>query len=142
MKNLSKRSVRSSNSEHGGAGIKFLIAVVILFLAGHAGYTYIPVAYQSEDFKQRMNEIVMNAFAMPNVATNSPEAVKQRIRNYGNDYGVPANALIKVDKAENGAMRAQVRFTKEVELLPFGLYKYNYEFDHIAAPNGFLTKQQ
>ena len=129
------------NSEHGGAGVKFLIVLVVLICIGQAGYSYVPVAYQSEDYKQKMNEVVMNAYAVPNAATNSPELVKQRLRNYGNDYGVPANAFIKVDKIENGGLRAQVKFAKEVELLPFGLYKYNYEFDHTASPTGFLTKQ-
>jgi hypothetical protein len=139
MKNSIKQPVRSS--EHGGAGTKFLIVVVVLFLLGHAGYTYIPTAYENENFKQRMHEIVVNAYAMPNAPVSSAEAVKQRLRNYGNDYGVPVNALIKVDKMENGALKAQVKFSKEVNLLPFGLYKYNYEFDHIATPNGYLTKQ-
>ncbi|HEX8396699.1 MAG TPA: hypothetical protein VF644_04700 [Pyrinomonadaceae bacterium] len=140
MKNSPTQPARNS-SEHGGAGVKFLIIVLVLFLIGHAGYIYIPSAYQSEDYKQRMNELVTNAFAMPNSPLNSPEVVKQRLRNYGNDYGVPANALIKVDKMDTGALRAQVKFSKEIDILPFHLYKYNYEFEHIAMPNGFLTKQ-
>ena len=140
MKNPSTHPVRRS-SEHGGAGVKFLIIVVVLFLIGHAGYVYIPSAYQSEDYKQRMNELVTNAFAMPNSAINSPEAVKQRLRSYGNDYGVPANALIKVDKMDSGALRAQVKFSKEIDILPFHLYKYNYEFNHTATPTGFLLKE-
>jgi hypothetical protein len=140
MKNSPTHPIRRS-SEHGGAGVKFLIVVLVLFLIGHAGYIYIPSAYQAEDYKQRMNELVTNAFAMPNSPLNSPEVVKQRLRNYGNDYGVPPTALIKVDKMDNGALRAQVKFSKEIDILPFHLYKYNYEFEHIATPNGFLTKQ-
>ena len=140
MNNSLKKPVRR-RSEHGGAGVKFLIILIVLFCIGHAGYGYIPVAYQSADYKQKMSEVVLNAYAMPNAATNSPEAVKQRLRNYGNDFGVPANAFIKVDKIDNGGLRAQVKYAKEIELLPFGLYKYNYEFDHTATPAGFLTKQ-
>lgn len=141
MENSPLKPVRSSNSEHGGAGVKFLLVVVVLFCLGHAGFVYVPVAYEAEDYKQRMNELVTNAFALPNSPTSSPEAIKQRLRNYGNDYGIPANAVILVDKAENGAPRAQVKYSREMELLPFGLYRYNYEFNHIAMPNGFLTKQ-
>lgn len=141
MKNSAKKPVRSNNREHGGAGIKFLIIVVVLFVIGHAGYSYVPLAYGGEDFKQRMNEIVINAFAMPNSPGSSPEAIKNRLRAYANDYKVPADAFIKVEKMENGALKAQVKFTKEIELLPLGLYKYNYNFDHTATPNGYLTKQ-
>jgi hypothetical protein len=42
---------------------------------------------------------------------------------------------------DNGGLKAQVKFSKDIDLLPLGLYKYHYEFDHTAAPNGFLTKQ-
>lgn len=140
MKNSPLQPVRQS-SEHGGAGVKFLLIVIVLFLIGHAGYIYIPAAYQAEDYKQRMNELVTNAFAMPQAPTSNAEVLKQRLRIYGNDYGIPANALIKVDKMDNGALRAQVKFSKEMEILPFHLYKYNYEFEHTATPNGFLTKQ-
>lgn len=140
MNNSPVKTTRRS-PEHGGAGVKFLIVVVALFIIGHAGFNYVPIAYQAQDYKQRMTEVVTNAFAMPNSAINSPEAVKQRLRRYGNDDGVPADALIKVDKMDNGAMRAQVKFARQIELLPFGLYKYNYEFDNTAIPNGYLTKQ-
>jgi hypothetical protein len=140
MKNSPAQPVQNS-SEHGGAGVKFLLIVLVLFLIGHACFVYIPAAYQAEDYKQRMNELVTNAFAMPNSPLNNPEAVKQRLRSYANDYGVPATAVIKVDKMDSGALKAQVRFSKEIEILPFHLYKYNYEFEHVATPNGFLTKQ-
>jgi hypothetical protein len=139
MKKSSPQPARSS--EHGGAGVKFLIIVVVLFMIAHAGYAYVPTAYQCEDYRQRINEVVTNAFAMPLAATNSPEMVKQRLRNYGNEYAVPLNAFIKVDKMDNGGLKAQVKFSKDIDLLPLGLYKYHYEFDHTAAPNGFLTKQ-
>jgi hypothetical protein len=139
MKNSSAQPP-ARNSERGGAGVKFLLVVVVLFMVGHAGFSYVPAAYQAEDYKQRMNELVTNAFAMPNSSANNPESVKSRLRNYANDYGVPLDALIKVDKMNNGALKAQVKFSKEIELLPFGLYKYRYDFDYTAAPNGFLTK--
>jgi hypothetical protein len=141
MKNrLETLSKPDRSSERGGAGIKFLLVMVVLFLIGHAGYNYVPTAYQSEDYKQRMNETVVNAFAMPNAVTSSPEAVKLRLRTLGNQYDVPQNALIKVDKVENGAMKARVFYTRQIEMLPLGLYSYTYEFDHTATPNGFLTK--
>ncbi|MDQ4120205.1 MAG: hypothetical protein M3209_01900 [Acidobacteriota bacterium] len=139
MKNSSIKTA-PANSERGSAGVKFLIVIVVLFLVGRAGFAYIPAAYQAEDYKQRMNELVTNAFAMPNSPGSNPEVIKQRLRSYGNDYGIPLDALIKVDKMDNGGLKVQVKFAKQIELLPFSLYNYTYEFDHTATPNGFLTK--
>jgi hypothetical protein len=140
MKNSSVKPAFHRNSERGGAGVKFLLVVLGLFFAAHAGFAYVPAAYQAEDYKQRMHELVTNAFAMPNSSGSNPEVVKQRLRSYANEYGVPTDALIKVDRMDNGALKAQVKFVKQIELLPFNLFRYNYEFDHTATPTGFLTK--
>ncbi|MBC7797287.1 MAG: hypothetical protein H7Z37_10480 [Pyrinomonadaceae bacterium] len=139
--NVGKPSHRQS--EQGGAATKLLIVVVILFIIGHAGYIYIPTAYGAENFKQRMKEIVVRAYAMPNVPESSPEAVKAKIRQVADIEGVPSDAVIKIEKpGENGvaSMRARVTFTKQISLLPFGLYKYNFQFDHKAQPDDFLSK--
>lgn len=140
-KDLPKASPSARRAEHGGAGVKFLLVVLVLFLLAHAGYNYIPAAYQAEDYKQRMGEVVTQAYAMPYSSASSLENVKTRLRRHADDEQIPADAVIKVDKLENNAMRAQVRYVKEIELLPFGLYKYKFQFDHTAQPSGFLTKQ-
>ena len=126
--------------QRGGAGAKFLMVAVILFLFGHAAYNYIPTAYDGENFKQRMNEIVMNAYAMPNAPTSTPEGVADRLRKFFPDNNIPADAYLKVEKVGNGMVKAQVYFKKSVNILPFGIYRYNYEFNHTATPTGFLTK--
>ena len=135
-----KASSQKRNCERGGAGIKLVIALVVLLVIGHAGYNYIPVAYQCEEYKQKMSETIMQAYAMPNTPLNSPESVKAKLRKFGDEAGVPATAIIKIDKIAEGAMRAHVTFTKQIEILPFGLYKHNYNFNHSAQPTGFLTK--
>lgn len=55
----------SINPQRGGAGIKLLIVIMILFSVAHAGYNYIPVAYEAENFKQDMQIAVVQAVAMP-----------------------------------------------------------------------------
>ena len=55
----------SRASERGGAGVKFLIVFVVLFLIGHAGYNYVPIAYAGENFKQEMQTAVVNGLATP-----------------------------------------------------------------------------
>ena len=134
-------STKSRKNQRGGAGAKFLVVAVILFLIGHAAYNYVPIAYNAESFKQKMNETVMNAYAMPTVVTSQPEVVRERLRRMGNDSDVPADAYFKVDKAENGALKVQVYFKRQINILPFGLYRYNYEFNHVAVPNGLLVSK-
>jgi len=140
MKTETRISPQKQSRERGGAGVKLAIVLVVLFLVGHAGYNYIPVAYQCAEYKEKMSEVVMQAYAMPNTPLNSLENVKAKLRKFGAENGVPANAIIKVDKLSEGAMRAHVTFIKQVDILPFGIYRYDYNFNHTAQPTGFLTK--
>jgi hypothetical protein len=129
------------NNERGSAGTNFLIVVIVLFLAGHAAYNYVPIAYNGEDLKQKMHERVLYCYASPNTPDCQPEKMKARLRHFCDINDVPPDAFIKVDKTTDGAPRAQISYTKQVNMLPFGLYKYNYQFNHIEQPVGFLTKQ-
>jgi len=52
---------------------------------------------------------------------------------------VPADAFIEV-KIVNAVIQARVAYSRQAEILPLGLYTYNYEFDHTATPTGFLMK--
>ncbi len=54
---------------------------------------------------------------------------------------VPPNVFIEVKQA-NGVYSARAAYTKEVKILPFGLYDYMYVFDHTATPTGFLVKSK
>ena len=134
MKELKKRS-----SEYGGAGAKFLVVMVVLFLIGNAGYQFIPVAYGGESLKQDMQTAVVQGLAMP--GRMSPiDMVKTKINNAAVSNNVPGDALIEV-KQVNSIIQAHVMYTKDVPVLPFGIYNYQYQFDHTATPTGFLTKQ-
>ena len=68
------------------------------------------------------------------------DVVKAHINRAAQDYDVPADAIIDI-KPAGGTIQAHVAYSKSVDMLPFGLYKYSYEFNHIATPVGYLTKQ-
>ncbi len=134
-----KKAVEKRSSERGGAGVKFLIIAVVLFLIGNAGIQFIPVAYNGESLKQDMHAAVVQGLAMP--GRLSPiDMVKQKIQNSIQSNEVPPDAFVEV-KQVNKVVQAHVAYTKEVPILPFGIYNYQYEFDHTATPTGFMTKQ-
>ena len=132
--------VKNRKSKKGGAGVKFLAVVVVLFLIGHAAYNYIPAAYESENFKQEMQTAVIQVVAMPTFGATPVDALKHRLHKAAVNNNVPNNALIDV-KQVNNTIQARVVYTKPIEILPFGLYTYYYQFDHTATPTGFLFKE-
>ena len=133
-----KNSENNRSSERGSAGTKFLIIAVILFLIGNAAVNYIPVAYDGASFKEQMDAAVVKALAASgqmkplDIATGT-------VRRAATDYNVPADAFVEV-KPVNGVIQAHVVFQKKVNILPFGIYKYDYNFDYVARPVGFLLK--
>jgi hypothetical protein len=134
-----KKSVEKRNSERGSAGTTFLIIAVVLGLIGHAGYQFIPVAYGGESLKQDMQTAVIQGVAVPGRGTPI-DSIKQRLQSALRSNDIPPDAIIDV-KQVNSVIQARVTYTKSVPILPFGIYSYNYQFDHTATPTGFLTKQ-
>jgi len=133
-----KKAVEKRSSEHGGAGVKFLIVAVSLFLMGNAAYHFIPVAYAGESLKQDMQTAVIQGLALPSGA--SPiDLVKQKVQKSVVANNIPEDAFVEV-KQINKVLQAHVAYTEAVPVLPFGIYNYQYEFDHTATPTGFLTK--
>lgn len=126
-------------SERGAAGVKLVIVLLVLFLAGNAGYNYVPVAYDAESMKSEMSAAVMQGLALPG-KVNPVDNVKARIQRAAQTNNVPADAIIDV-KQQGNVLTAHVTYSKPVSILPFGIYKYNYQFDHTATPTGFLLKQ-
>ena len=125
--------------ERGEGKVKLIIVLVILFLAGWAGYNFIPVAYQGQAYKQEMDAAVLQSMALPTVSGNPVEWTRQRLVRLGPEYGVPQDAVFDVKLMPNtNAVEANVKFKRSVALLPF--YTYEYEFDYTAKPVGFLTK--
>ncbi|MCA1589909.1 MAG: hypothetical protein LC730_02525 [Acidobacteria bacterium] len=134
MKNLKNHP----SSERGGAAVKFLLVFVFLVLVGNAGIQYIPVAYDGASFKQEMDTAVVKGLAAPG-QIKPVDIVQASVRRAASDYNVPNDAFIEI-KPVNGVVQAQVIYTKQVAVLPFGIYKYNYEFNHLAKPVGYLMK--
>ena len=128
------------NSERGGASVKFLLVLIILFLIINAGYNYIPVAYEAQDFKQEMDTSVVQALALPG-NVDALGTTKSRIQRAAVANNLPPNTFIEV-KQINNVFQARAYYLKQVKLLPFGLYDYTYTFDHTAAPTGFLAKSK
>lgn len=135
MKNKISKDWRS---ERGSAGIKLAAVLVVLFLLAHAGYNYIPVAYDGESFKQEMQTAVVQGLALPS-GGKPVEATKARIMRAAAQSNIPPDAVVEV-KSVNSVIQARVAYSKQVEILPLGFYTYNYEFNHTATPTGFLLK--
>lgn len=125
--------------ERGGASVKLLVVLAILFLAGRAGYVYVPVAYQGENFKQEMQAAVIQGVALPVIGKTPIDAVRDRLKSAARLYDLPSDTVVDV-KQINNIVQARVHYVQKVEVLPFGLYTRDYEFNHVATPTGFLTK--
>ena len=126
-------------SERGGAAAKALIIGVVLVLIANAGYNYVPIAYAGASFKQEMDTAVVKGLAAPG-ALKPADVVKAHIQKAAKDYEIPSDAVVEI-KPTGNMVQAHVTYSKEVNMLPFGLYRYSYQFNHTATPVGYLTKE-
>lgn len=129
-----------NNKEHerGSAGIKILLVFLGLFLAAHALWNYVPVAYNGASFKQEMDTAVVKALAASG-QMKPLDVATATVTKAASDYDVPADAIIEV-KPDKGVVTVHASYTKPVNILPFGLYKYNYQLEYTARPVGYLLK--
>ncbi len=134
-----KKDQINRHSERGGAGVKFVIILAVLILVAHAGYNYIPVRYQAESLQSDMQTAVVQGIALPG-KMNPLDNVKQRIQQAIRSNDAPPDTFVSVTQ-QGVAIQARVAYIKAVPILPFGLYTYQYQFDHTATPTGFLMKQ-
>lgn len=134
------KSLSIRKSERGGAGVKVLIIITMLALGFNAGINYVPVAYDGATIKQEMQAIVVQSSSIPSARQSPLEVAKNRMNKLIAENDVPADTFVEVKQAKN-VIQARVVYTKTVNILPFGIYKYNYQFDHTAVPAGFLTKE-
>lgn len=132
--------VENRHSERGGAGVKFLLVVGFLFLVAHAGYQYIPVAYQGQSFKQDMETTVIKGITMPPSYGKPVDIIKKSLKQMVLNNQLPYETYVDV-REKNNIVSARVYYQKIVPILPFGLYNYPYVFDNTATPSGFLTEQ-
>jgi|ERR1035437_1119207 hypothetical protein len=133
-----KGAARRRQSERGGAGVKFLVVLAVLVLAGNAGLNYIPVVYDAQNLKTDMQTAVVQGLALPG-KMNPVDNVKTKIQRSILDNNIPAEAFVDVKQTGN-SLTARVAYTKQVNILPFGIYRYAYQFDTTASPTGFLLK--
>lgn len=134
MKTLAK----DRSSERGGAAVKFLLTFLVLALGANAGFNYVPVAYDGASFRQEMDTAVVKGLGASG-RMQPVEVVTASIKKASFDYNVPSDAFVEI-KPVNGVVEAHVVYTRDVNMLPFGLYKYKYNFDHHARPVGYLLK--
>ena len=131
-------AAKTSESERGSAGVKFVLVFAVILLAANAGWNYIPVAYAAESLRTDMGTAVLQGLALPG-KLNPVDNVKARIAKAIQTNGVPPDATVDVKQAGN-VITARVTYVKQVNILPFGIYKYNYQFDYTATPTGFFDE--
>lgn len=133
------KAVKNRLSERGSVRTKFLLTIVVLFLIANAGLNFIPVAYQGESFKQEMHTAVVQGLANPSTAGKVTEVIKTKLQRAARENDLPVDTFMEI-KQNGNQIHAHVYYIKPIQILPFGAYTYNYEFDHTATPVGFLTK--
>lgn len=133
------QTANKNKSERGGAGVKMTIVLVVLFLVGYAAFNYIPIAYEGQNFKQEMQTAVVQGMA-PIGGMTMTDTVKAKLQKALSSNNIPPDAIVQVTQTGN-SVQAHVAYTKQVQMLPFGMYKHNYNFDYTATPTGFLMKQ-
>lgn len=126
-------------TERGSAAVKAIAVFAVLALIANAGFNYIPVAYDGASFKQEMDTAVVKALGTSG-SMKPLEVATATIKKAAFDYNVPADAFVEI-KPVNGVVEARVVYSRDVSMLPFGIYKYKYNFDHHARPVGYLMKQ-
>lgn len=132
-------SARDREHERGSAGVKFIAIFSVILLVAHAGYNYVPIAYDAESMKTDMNTAVLQGLALPG-RLSPTDNVKARLMKAFAANNIPVDAVMEV-KQNGNSLTARVAYAKQVNILPFGIYRYNYVFDHTATPTGFLLKQ-
>lgn len=130
---------KNSESEHGGAGVKLLLVGLVLVLVAHAGYNYIPIAYEGASMREEMDSAVVKGLAASG-QLKPLDVVTASVRRAAATHNLPTDTFIEI-KPAGASVQAHVVYNKQVSMLPFGLYKYNYEFDYVAKPVGYLLKE-
>lgn len=134
-----KISTIDLHSESGSAMAKFLVILVLIVLLAHAGYNYVPVAYQGAALRQDMDTAVVKGLAAS--GNMKPlDVVKSHVQRSVSDNEVPADAVVEITP-QGSHIQAHVAYQKKINILPFGIYKYTYDFNYTATPTGYLLKE-
>ena len=134
------RKSQSRNNERGSAGVKLVIVGVITILLFHAGYQYIPIAYQGQSFKQDLKSAVINGVSMPKSKGKPTKIVKGNVLKVVKKHKLPADTFVDVKaNGSTNVIGARVYYSITVPILPFGIYNYQYVFDETATPTSFTS---
>ena len=133
-----KSSDRDRSSERGSAGIKFLGVALVITLFANAGYNYIPVAYEGATLREAMDTAVVKGLAASG-QMKPLDVVKASIEKAIRENNVPPDAFVEI-KPAGSVVQARIIYSKQVSMLPFGIYKYRYDFNYLASPSGYLLK--
>jgi hypothetical protein len=125
---------KNRNSEMGSARLKFLVAMTIIIGGGYLGYQYIPVAFQAYQYKDLMQHYTEVAGAQG----YKPGWAADQLAKSAVEYQIPPNLSITPGQKE-GRVEVRVQYSVPIEMLPGGLWTYNYEFDHTARSTAFLV---
>jgi hypothetical protein len=134
MKNLD----RDRSSERGSAAVKFLAVALVIVLCANAGYNYIPIAYEGATLREAMDTAVVKGLAAAG-RMKPLDVVKASVEKAVRENNVPADAFIEI-KPTGNVVQAHITYTKQVSMLPFGIYKYKYNFNYLATPSGYILK--
>src|SRR2546425_11188717 len=127
---MNSAELLNKQSEHGGARLKFTIAMVVFALVIYVGYMYIPVAVDSYYFK----DVMQNKVDLAAAQGYDSSWVKDQLTKLGPDYHVPPDAVITAGQKEN-RLEVRVQFIRPIS---FPGYTYKYEFDHTTQSGTFL----
>jgi hypothetical protein len=125
MDNSCGRVQLSKHQERGAARLKFIITIALIAAVAYIGYQYVPVAYQASTFKTAMQDKVDKASALG----QTTDWLQSQLRVDANEYGIPPNAEITVERGADGRFQAHVKYTRPIS---FPGYVYSYNFDHTA----------
>ncbi|HTH36644.1 MAG TPA: hypothetical protein VL572_01695 [Pyrinomonadaceae bacterium] len=129
---------RDRSSERGSAAVKFLAVALVIVLCANAGYNYIPVAYEGATLREAMDTAVVKGLAASG-QMKPLDVVKASVEKAVRENNVPADAFVEI-KPAGTVVQARISYTKQVSILPFGIYKYKYNFNYLATPSGYLLK--
>ena len=115
---MNKSFLLTNQDERGGARLKFIVVVGILAIVAYAGYLYVPIALESYQFK----DVMQNKVDVCVTQGYDPSWVRDQLVKLEPEYHVPADATITPASRDN-RVEVRVQFTRPISLPG---YTYNY----------------
>jgi hypothetical protein len=120
---------QARHSERGSARVRFIVVLAVVAVVAYMGFQYIPVAYQAHRFKSEIDQKVLDASGRG----NDVELLKREIKTSAKNYGVPPETLTMDVGQLEGRLEVTVKYKRQVNILPFWTYDYNFEYKSRGA---------